>query len=102
MEAKVQYTREQEADIKTRFSVRRRRQIILAIPVVAVVILLAFGDKQEVILGIPLPVVGAMALVLIVGALGFSLYNWRCPACNKYLGKGMTPKFCAKCGVGLS
>jgi len=31
----------------------------------------------------------------------FSLYNWRCPACNKYLGKQRSPKYCSKCGVAL-
>jgi rRNA maturation endonuclease Nob1 len=31
----------------------------------------------------------------------FSLFNWRCPSCNKYLGKAINAKFCAKCGVQL-
>ena len=34
-------------------------------------------------------------------AILFSLYNWRCPACSKYLGKQRSPKYCSKCGVAL-
>jgi predicted RNA-binding Zn-ribbon protein involved in translation (DUF1610 family) len=33
--------------------------------------------------------------------LVFSLRNWRCPACNKYLGKGTLPHYCPNCGVEL-
>lgn len=64
--------------------------------------LLVSSEGKDAVLGIPLAVVGPAAVVLILGGLGFSLYNWRCPACNKYLGKAMSPKFCAKCGVELS
>jgi hypothetical protein len=31
----------------------------------------------------------------------FSFRNWRCPACDKYLGKAIGPRFYAKCGVAL-
>ena len=31
----------------------------------------------------------------------FSFRNWRCPACNGYLGRSMSMNFCPKCGVEL-
>jgi hypothetical protein len=43
----------------------------------------------------------AMATPVIVMALLFSLKNWRCPACNTYLGKRANPSACPKCGVRL-
>jgi rubrerythrin len=46
-------------------------------------------------------VIGPVIVALVVGALVFSLKNWRCPACDKYLGKGISPSFCPKCGVAL-
>ncbi|WP_444930785.1 hypothetical protein ACJJIF_03090 [Microbulbifer sp. SSSA002] len=39
----------------------------------------------------------AVALYLI-----FSKFNWRCPGCENYLGKGLSPKFCKSCGFELS
>jgi len=36
-----------------------------------------------------------------IGGLLASIINWRCPACNKYLGRSMDPKVCRKCGVKL-
>mgnify|MGYP001402959415 CR=1 FL=1 len=46
-----------------------------------------------------------MLTVLIFAVLGailvFSFRNWRCPACEGHLGKGMGARFCSKCGVQL-
>ncbi len=41
-------------------------------------------------------VAAAMAAILV-----FTFQNWRCPACQKYLGKGGFPRFCPHCGVAL-
>ncbi|GAB4372907.1 MAG: hypothetical protein Kow0062_09610 [Acidobacteriota bacterium] len=97
----MQYTEEQKAMFKAQFSARRRRQIIVAIPFIAIVLLLVFSQGKDAILGIPIAMAGAAGLVLILGGLVFSFYNWRCPACNRYLGKAINPGFCARCGVEL-
>jgi DNA polymerase II large subunit len=39
---------------------------------------------------------------VIISVLAFSFLNWRCPSCNKYLGKAINPKFCSKCGTQLA
>lgn len=36
-----------------------------------------------------------------LGGLAASIVNWRCPACNKYLGRSMDPSVCRKCGAKL-
>jgi hypothetical protein len=95
-----QFTSDQETEFKRLFSTRRRRQILLAVPLFVVIITMAVQGDSE-ILGIPPAVYGPLFLVLVVAALIFSFMNWRCPACNGYLGKTISPRFCSKCGAVL-
>ena len=100
----MEYTEQQKASFKQQFAVRRQRQIILAVPLIAVFVGFALlSDRQNGgdVLGIPAALVAPVFLALVAGALIFSFRNWRCPACDKYLGKGMSPRFCPKCGVAL-
>ena len=102
-EANVQYTAEQKAEFKRMFSSRRRRQIIVAIPVIVILASLAvigeskYPDQGGFSLATVLPTL----IMLVAAVLIFTFRNWRCPACDKYLGKAMNPKFCHKCGVAL-
>ena len=99
----MEYTEQQKAEFKTVFARRRRNQVILAVPVLTLMALLVLSDQSagSWMLGLPVLVAVPVALLAFVGALLFSLRNWRCPACNGYLGKGVNPRFCAKCGVAL-
>lgn len=98
----MEHTAEQKGTFKTQFALRRRKQIILAIPLIAVIVLLVSSEGKDSVLGMPLTVAGPGAVIVILAGLAFSLYNWRCPACKKYLGKAISPKFCAGCGEELS
>src|SRR5262245_20854342 len=102
-EMRVPYTHEQEAGFKQQFAMRRKRQVILAIPLVlAIVGVVAAGDSLDRgLFGLPPAVLTGGFLLLVAGALIFSFRNWRCPACDRYLGKHLGPSFCAKCGVRL-
>src|SRR5262245_49400007 len=97
------FTAEQEAEFKRVFAIRRRRQMILAVPFFFVFLAMIFfrGSERGEMFGLPATVIGPGFLVIVVGALIFSIRNWRCPACDKYLGRGMNPKFCVRCGVAL-
>ena len=100
----MEYTEQQKADFRQQFRTRRKRQIILAIPLVALVVGFAVLTDEKsggTVVGLPMSVAGPAFLVLIVGAIVFSFRNWRCPACDRYLGKSMNPRFCPKCGVAL-
>ncbi len=44
---------------------------------------------------------GPSMIIVLVGLVAFSFFNWRCPACQAYLGKGWNPKFCVRCGEPL-
>jgi hypothetical protein len=100
----MEYTERQKASFKEEFAARRKRQLILVVPVA--VVLIGFGVLADEpsgvdVLGLPSAVVVTALGLLVVGAVVFSFMNWRCPACNTYLGKGMNPHFCPKCGVAL-
>ncbi len=89
-------------EIKEKFAARKRNQIAITIPIIGMILLLVFSEGKEEVFGVPIVLLAPVIFVGFVGALVFSLKNWRCPGCNKYLGKGMSPKFCAKCGAPLS
>jgi len=93
----------QKSDIQREFSRRRRNQLVLAGALSPVVIALVLYKKQMAgtIFGLSGQVALPPILVLIVGALIYSHLNWRCPACSKYLGRGINPRYCPHCSVGL-
>jgi hypothetical protein len=97
----MEYTEEEKAQFKREFAVRRKRQLMLAIPLLPlfVVVTLTGRGSQEVF-GIPRQTFGMGFFVLVVCGLLFSFRNWRCPACDKYLGKGVR-SYCPRCGVEL-
>jgi fatty acid desaturase len=99
----MQYTEQQLEDFKAEFARRRKRQLLVSLPVVAAFLIFAVASQKGMVpfFGLPPAVVGAIAFAVILGTLVFSLSNWRCPACNKYLGKGIGPSFCPRCGVPL-
>ncbi len=100
----MQYTAEQSAGFKTEFARRRKRQLLGTIPlfVAVIAVALASGNKSEEILGLPVAVWGTAVALIFIGTFAFALQNWRCPACNKYLGKNWGPRYCPGCGVELS
>lgn len=97
------YTEEQKREFQAQFRTRRTRQLMVSLPLIAVVFGAAFlrSGKLDQVAGIPVQTLGVAFFVLVVGVLLFSLRNWRCPACNRYLGRTMSPRYCPKCGVAL-
>jgi len=92
-----------ESDLREEFARRRMRQWILVIPMVIALIAIRSADSSgdPTFWGLPTSVAIGIGFALILGAIAFSLWNWRCPSCSKYLGKGINPSFCAKCGFKL-
>jgi len=99
----MQYTESQKADFKQLYTRRRGKQLAVSVPLVAVVLALALTQdpQSETILALSAQIAGPIFLVIVAGALLFSYRNWRCPACNKYLGRTFNPKHCHSCGVEL-
>ena len=97
------HTQGQIENFQEQYRRRRRRQLVLLVlilPVGAVLIVLKFVGIQ--LFGaIPTWLIwGGCALLIMCGLL-FSYFNWRCPACEKYLGEGINPRICSKCGIPL-
>ena len=99
----MEFTETQKQEFKNRFALRRRRQLLLSCPLIILVILFATVDESAgLVLGyVPVSIFTPVFILAIAGLLIFSLKNWRCPACNKYLGKTFNPRFCSKCGAAL-
>ena len=94
----MEYTQEQLAGFKTEFARRQKRQIaVAAVIFLGVISMMIMRDRS--------PIASPVGLTMFIGAfvaiLIFSFQNWRCPACQKYLGKGGFPRFCPRCGVPL-
>lgn len=70
------------------FKKRKRLQMIVTSVVVIMIIVLVVTGFEKI------------GSILVFVALIFSKFNWRCPKCNSYLGKG-NPKHCIKCGEQL-
>jgi len=69
---------------------------------VLIYLALAMADQQSgAIFGVPRFAWAGGFVVAALGVLWFSLANWRCPACEKRLGKDYNPRFCPRCGVRL-
>ncbi len=99
----MEYTEDQKEQFKQQFAAKRRRQILLIFPLVGFALFAAFTDKDHGISVLGIPPADLMFAVAIValGAVAFSFWNWRCPACSRYLGRGLGPRFCPRCGVEL-
>jgi hypothetical protein len=94
----VEYTREQLAGFKEEFARRQKRQFgVAAVIFAGMICLMILRDRSP----LESPVGITIALAAIGAILVFTLQNWRCPACGKYLGKGAFPRFCPQCGVAL-
>ena len=99
----AQPTEEQRAEFKRLFLVRRgRRRLVVAtfLALVLVVFILRLRGVDEV-LGVPSGRWGLYVLGYGVLTVLFSFVNWRCPACNRALGRYGNPRFCFRCGAPL-
>lgn len=76
-------------DFKEVFKKRKKMQILVTI-VAALAAMASYITNFKTI-----------ALIIVIGVVIFSRFNWRCPKCNKYLGKGSNPKHCSNCGQTL-
>lgn len=89
--------------VRRAFRRRRIRQLAAALLVLAAFLVIVLPDHG---VRISLPGVSPDALRVAAGAailavLVFTAVNWRCPGCRRYLGRSISPPYCAGCGVPL-
>lgn len=99
----MEYAEGRKSDIRKSFAARRRRQLMLSAPTFLLMfgVILLENRGQTALYGVETGSLVTFLFLAIAGAIVFSLWNWRCPACNGYLGKRISPKFCSRCGVEL-
>ena len=85
------------------FAARRRRQLLVLAPLFLIVVAIAAlaDPRSQAVLGVPASTWAPAIFSAIAGAVAYTLYNWRCPACNKYLGRQPNPRSCGTCGARL-
>lgn len=92
---------DQEAAIRERFSVRRRRAIVLWAIWLCLFLgggVLAKWKGPPRIAGIDL---GPLVVGLAIASVAFHVVNWRCPRCKAYLGNWLLVERCAHCQARL-
>ena len=102
----MEYTYQQKDHFLATYAATKRKQItatVLFIPFMILFFLYygAADPNSGVAFGISPVIVVSILGAAFVSYLLFTLRNWRCPACDRYLGKGFNPSFCPKCGVQL-
>jgi len=85
------------------FQKRRTRQIFISLSaLVPLALMIGMGGLAEakgISANVTVPVM-ILCFAAIIAVLVLSFINWRCPACNRYLGKRFFGvRFCDKCGA---
>ncbi|MBF0506109.1 MAG: hypothetical protein HQL09_04675 [Nitrospirae bacterium] len=84
------------------FNLRRDRELLAIAVTLCLLLFLALLHRRPDLLGTfsKNSIVGAQIMSLSA-FIGFSVFNWRCPSCNKYLGPDINRRICNKCGTRL-
>jgi hypothetical protein len=90
-----------DSELRQEYARRRRRQWTVVIPVALLVIIaMQMVDTYETYLGLSSTAVLLIGIAILVGTYAYSVYNWRCPACSSFVGRG-NPDFCRECEFKL-
>jgi hypothetical protein len=94
----IQLTESQKLQVRQAFARRRRNQFIATAPALLAAVGLGVAGSAAI------PLAGTIqvaAVAVLIGAVAYAFRNWRCPACDSYLGRTLNPRFCPKCGAEL-
>jgi hypothetical protein len=84
------------------FGLRQSRQFLAIAATLFLLLFLALLYKRPDLFGeFSKDTIFAAQIMLIVTFIGFSAFNWRCPACKKYLGTNINRRICKQCGTRL-
>lgn len=75
--------------LRMMLSLRRSRQFLVGIPIVLVMLpLVTLQDEGTLlVMGIPHAVWRIALVALMIALLAFTFWNYRCPACDAFLGR---------------
>ena len=93
--------------VQEKFKKIKRNQIVVILEIIIFDIVMLIAIFTEVsgpieLLSIAtIIIVAIIVCVVTIGVVIFTIMNWRCPNCNKYLGRSISCKFCKNCGEKL-
>ena len=98
----VEYTDQQRAGFKDAYAKRLRKQVLMIVLFFALMAPLPFIEDSATFFGLSGAVFGPICFVAIAIAwMILNGRNWRCPACDNYLGRAFNPERCGSCGIEL-
>ena len=98
----LEYTDEQRAAFRDAYTKRLRKQLLMIALLFAVMVPLPFIEDDAIFFGLRGAVLGPISFVaIVIGWVILNGRNWRCPACDEYLGRAINPKHCRSCGIEL-
>lgn len=78
---------------------RRRRRNLSLIPFfVAAGLAWIARLSPNGVLGVPFSIVGPVAWIVVLAVILYRILEWRCPACNGFMGLVDSPRYCPQCG----
>lgn len=97
----MRYTEKQRAEFKAAFIQKRRYQVAGLVPLAGTVLLGVLSVRYVPDLAAESGTIAFGMLGLVLAAAVFAWFNWRCPACAKFLGWDLSPSECRSCRVAL-
>ncbi len=91
----------QDYEVYEAFRKKKIRQYSITLLIIPLILLKIFDQEIMKIGWINEIMISAIAVLIVSILIIFSLINWRCPKCEKYLGKETSIKYCKKCGIQL-
>ena len=90
------------AKIRKEFRQRQSSQLLsIAVSLLLILLLALVQKRPDLFWGLPKNAVSGLQIIVIAAFVAFSVFNWRCPACDKYLGPDINRHLCKKCGTRL-
>ena len=84
------------------FRLRRLRQIrAIAAAMLLIIFLAVIYNRPGPLGNLSKNTIFSLQVMVIAAFFGFTSVNWRCPSCNKYLGRNINKLGCRKCGTRL-
>ncbi|MBI5739322.1 MAG: hypothetical protein HZA16_01265 [Nitrospirae bacterium] len=94
--------RNDDKQVTREFWLRQGRQLLAIAAALFLVLLMAVAHKRHDLFGeYSKNTLIAVQLVVITAFIAFTAFNWRCPACKKYLGRDIYKRGCKHCGTRL-